>query len=421
MADDVISRLRAAGDRDLAELLLKDPEVRRAIESLEKDGGPAGARLQLLGSSIRLTPAMAPDIHATLESCREALGIASPIESYVYPGAMFNAAAVKPEGGRVLVIFSSSLLEAFAPDELRFVAGHELGHHLFDHLRIPVASLLGGEWQFSPGLVLQMFAWQRYAEISSDRAGVYCAGGLDPAASALFKLASGLKGGRVAVHLDQFMAQVGDLREETERIGRETRTPRSDWFSTHPFSPLRLKAAALFAASELMKTGGTPRAVLEDQVQDLMTVMRPSYLQEKTGPAELMRRLLFAAGVAIANSSGSINEDEIAALEKLLGPGSIPFEVKPDVILADLPERIEAVRKDVPPLRRVQVLRDLCVIARADGRTEEAEMKVIRDIAEAIGVDEEMVECIASPAGSCGAAGDPDPPRPRRRKARSAG
>jgi Zn-dependent protease with chaperone function/tellurite resistance protein len=385
-------RLQADGDRDLAKTLLAELEIRQAIERYERNAGKAQARLQLLGTAIRLSPEMAPDVHEILDGCRKTLGLESPVESYVYPGAAFNAAAVRPERGRLLILVSSSLLEAFDSDELRFVAGHEFGHHLFEHHRIPLAALLGGRRRVSPGLALQLFAWQRYAEISADRAGVVCAGGLDPAARALFKLASGLRGGRVRVRIDQFLAQVADLREETGRLEREEDGKRTDWFSTHPFSPLRLSAAGLFADSELMKKGGAKRADLEAKVHDLMALMRPSYLHEKTGVAEAMRRLLFAGGVAIAAASGGIKDEEIAALERLLGPGSVPLDVKPDVVGKDLLSRIEAVKAEVPPLRRTQIIRDLCVIARADDRADTAEKGVIREIAEAIGVDPGIVD-----------------------------
>ena len=386
-------RLRAAGDRELADRLLADREVTEAIERIERQAGETGARRHLLGSAIRLTPEMAPDVHAILEDCRAALGLESPVETFVYPDASFNAAAVRPERGRLMMILSSGLLEAFDSGELRFVAGHEIGHHLFDHHSIPVPLLASDAARLGQGLVLRIFAWQRYAEISADRAGLFCAGGLDPAAAALFKLASGLRGGRVQVRIDQFLAQAGDLREEAERHGSNGDGPRTDWFSTHPFSPLRLQAAERFARSELMTAGGIPTDELEAGVEDLMAVMRPSYLKERSGVAESMRRLLFAGGIAVAAASGKISDAEIRELERLLGPGSIPPELKPDLILQDLPSRIEAVKESVPPLRRAQVVRDLCIIAHADGRASRAELKVIRDLAVAIEVDPSVVNC----------------------------
>ncbi|MBI2960663.1 MAG: M48 family metallopeptidase, partial [Betaproteobacteria bacterium] len=223
--------LRARGDRDLAERLLGEAEIRKAVERFEKEMAEHGARRQLLATAMRLTPEMAPDVHATMEACRAALAIDSPVETYVYPAPVFNAAAVRPERGLLFVLLSSSLLEAFEPGELKFVVGHELGHHLFEHHRIPLAPLLGGAAPVGPELALQLFAWQRYAEISSDRAGLACCGGFDPAAHALFKLASGLRGGRIQIRIDRFVSQVGELREEAAREARADEPMRSDWFA----------------------------------------------------------------------------------------------------------------------------------------------------------------------------------------------
>jgi hypothetical protein len=389
--------LQASGDRELAERILNEPGVREIIERYEKKAEQIGARRQLLATALRLTPEMAPDVHAIVESCRVALGIEIPLETYVYPEALFNAAAVRPERGQLFVLFSAGLLEAFESDELRFVIGHELGHHLFGHHRIPVGPILA-ERKLDAGLALRLFAWQRYAEISCDRAGLLCAGGLEPAARGLFKLASGLRGARVQVRIDQFLAQMGELREESDRLASAEEPVRSDWFTTHPFSPLRVRAAELCARSELIVEGGMPRAELEAEVDELVRLMDPSYLHEPSEAAEAMRRLLFAGAVMIAGAEGEISKEAIAALEGFLGPGSVPWNVDAEKIREDLDSRIETVKKIVPPLRRAQVLRDLCVIARADRQVTDAEMQILLEIADAIGVDRSIVHCAAEPA-----------------------
>lgn len=386
--------LRAAGDRDLAERILSEPGVQSAIERYEKLAEESGARRHLLATALRLTPEMAPDVHEIVESCRTTLGLDTPLETYVYPELQYNAAAVRPEGGRLFVMFSAGLLEGFEPDELRFVIGHELGHHLFEHHSIPVQPLLEAGVG-DPGFPLRLFAWQRYAEISSDRAGLLCAGGLEPAARALFKLASGLRGSRVKIRIDQFLAQVGDLREESERLAKADEPVRSDWFHTHPFSPLRVNAADLCARSELIVPNGMPRVELEAQVEELIRLMEPNYLQERSEQAEAMRRLLFAGAVLIAASASEIEKKALRALEGLLGPGSVPRTLNEPAIRNDLARRIERVREVVPALRRAQVIRDLCVIARADGVITAAEERILFEIADAVGVDRALVTATA--------------------------
>ena len=391
-------KLQAAGDRQLMNDLRQRPEVQAATSAAERHEGP-GARRRLLATSLRLTPPMAPDVAEVLETCRRELAIETPLELFVYPSADYNAATLKPEGGRLLVMVSSSLLEGFDADELRFVMGHELGHNLFEHHSIPTHLLLERGRRIDPALALKLFAWQRYAEISCDRAGLVCAGDLQPAARALFKLASGLSGTRVKVDIDQFVAQMEDLAEETRDFESGDAAPRRDWFATHPFSPLRLGAARIFARSELMTVGGRPMAQVELEVDELMSIMNPSYLQDPAESAEAMRRLLFAAGILMAHAGGRLTPETLTALERLLGAGRVPGQVDVEALRADLPRRIAAVIASVTPLRRGQVLRDLCVLARADGRVTDPEQRLLLEIADQLGVSTELIACTIESAG----------------------
>lgn len=383
--------LRAQGERELAVRLRSEPVVKKAIEAAA-EAPPSGARRQLLATALRLTPQIAPEVAEVIAGAAKALSLDASIESYVYPGPQFNAAAIKPENGRMFVIFSSSLLEAFDANELRFVVGHELGHHVFDHHSIPTKILFHPESQIHPSLALQLFSWQRYAEVSCDRAGLVAAGGLEPAATALFKLASGLgTTTRVKIRVDQFLHQLGDLKAEAQRLDKADSPVRSDWFSTHPFSPLRLRAAELFAGSELAG-GAMTAAELEAEVHELMTLMDPSYLTAPTDVAEAMRRLLFAGGLLIAAAGGEVEGLELEAVKELLGPGAIPSEINIEAIREALPRRIELVVAKVPRLRRMQVLRDLCLIARADGVVTEAEHAILEEISRGIEVDCALID-----------------------------
>lgn len=384
--------LRAEGEAELERKLLEDAPLRRSIEDLEKRND-LGARRHLLATSVRVTRAMSPRLEALLDSCRQILGVTGEVETYVYPDPSFNAGCVRPEQGRVFVMLSSALLEAFDDEELRFVVGHELGHHLFAHHRIPVRLLTGEGTQTSAALAMQLFAWSRYAEISADRAGLVCAGGLEPVARALFKVASGLRGGLVQMRSEELLSQIGDMRSELDSQSvAEAAKPRGDWFATHPFSPLRLHAARHFASSkDFVSTGSLTRPELEAAVAELMSLMEPTYLTDKSEVAELMRRLLLAAGVLVAAASGEIDPKERAALEKFFGAGSCAT-VNVEALRGDLPRRAREVREKVPLLKRQQVVRDLCLIARADGQVDEPERAVLLSTARELEVDAAFVE-----------------------------
>ena len=346
----------------------------------EDDGTPQGVRRQLLATSLRLTPTMAPDLHNLMERCRARLAVKTPVESYVYSSSQFNAACVKPEGGKVFVLFSSSLLEAFRGDELAFVVGHELGHHLYRHHDIPIGLILKGKERPPADLALKLFAWSRYAEVSADRAGVVCAGGTDGAAKALFRLSSGLRSDMVNVVLDDFAAQVEEMKveERDPSVGSDS----SEWFSTHPYSPLRLHAIRAFNQSSFLKEDGDDRDTLESKVQTILALMEPSYLEEQSALAESMRRVLFAGSIAVAAAEGDISEDEVKVFEDFFGRDSLDQDPNVEAITGTLQSRIAKANEMVPHARRIQVLRDLCLMSRADNTVHPKERIVLEGIAD---------------------------------------
>ena len=389
--------IRSRNDRELFERIKKDPTVERINEAIAKreEEGHAGLRRRLLATSVRLSRRMAEPIHEIADRCGKDLGLDLPLELYVYPETSFNAACFKPEEGRLFVIFSSGLLENFGEGELKFVIGHELGHHIFCHLEIPIGFVLRGKTPPPPQLALELFAWSRYAEISADRAGAYCAKDLNSVARALFKLASGLTGEIVEFSLDDFLAQVDDMQVVDTEPGQGA--PQEDWFSTHPFSPLRVKALELFHRSELVEKGGMSVDSFEDEIQNLMGLMEPSYIEGRTHAAEIMRRLLFAGAVAVAQADGEISAEEIEVFDQFLGKGAFSSQIDVENLVAELDERVQQARDATTTPQRMQVLRDICVVARANGRVGSREKAVLEQISKGLGVSSTFVShCIES-------------------------
>ncbi|MEK6194748.1 MAG: M48 family metallopeptidase, partial [Deltaproteobacteria bacterium] len=264
--------------------------------------------------------------------------------------------------------------------ELRFVMGHELGHHIYGHHDIPIGYLLRGDAKPDPRLALELFAWSRYAEISADRAGAHCARDLNGVAKSLFKLASGLTGKVITFDLGDFLDQVDDMQLEDAVPGKNA--PKEDWFSTHPFSPLRVKALKLFDESEHARKGGTSKAELEIAVQGLMSLMEPSYMEGKTETATHMRRLLYAGAIAVADASDGISEEEVKIFEKFFGMGEYSKNIDLSRLKEDLPDRAQKARDNTSVPQRMQVLRDLCLVAKASGHTTRQERAVLEGLAD---------------------------------------
>jgi uncharacterized tellurite resistance protein B-like protein len=383
--------IRYQNDREMAAELLKHPDVIRVNKHLEKiqEDGPVGTRRRLLGTSVRLSRFMAPQVHKLADECIEKLEMEIPHELYVYSSPQYNAVCFKPEGGKLFVMFSSSLLERFEGSELKFVIGHEFGHHVYNHHEIPIGLLLRGSQRPDPRLALDLFAWSRNAEVSADRAGAFCADDLNGIARSLFKLASGLGDTVIRFDLGEFLKQVDEMQVEDAEPGQSA--PKEDWFSTHPFSPLRVKALTLFDQSVLMTEDGTTHEHLEVGVQRLMSLMEPSYLEARTDNANAMRRLLFAGVIAVANADSGIDAEEIEMFEKFFGKGEFNKGLNIDRIIDALPKRIKAANQQTSLTQRMQVMRDICVMAKADNKSSDIERAVMDNIADQLGISRAFI------------------------------
>jgi hypothetical protein len=383
--DDV----RSETDRVLHKRLVEDSRVQE-LQKLQEEA-PRGTRRQLLARALRLTPRTAPELHDILNHCIERLEVEAEVELFVHASPMFNAGCTPVENGRVFVLFTSALIEAFEAEELRFITGHELGHHIYGHHQIPLHLILHNAQHLSASLVLTTTRWQRHAEISCDRAGLLCGGSLHGSASALFKLASGLSTSPGAERIEAFIDQAREL--EAEYSGDSTeRVATGDWLATHPFSPSRLVAARIFCRSTAFLEEGAPLAEVDREVEALLGLMEANYLDEDSEAAEAMRRLLFAAAAVVAGAVSPVTPDEVEALSSLLGAGRVPRELKPELLAEVLPERVARVVELVPAPRRAQVLRDLVLIARADGRIQAAERAVMRKLAVDLEIEPEFVD-----------------------------
>ena len=382
--------IRCANDLALYDKLKKHRDVERVNEQIARHEaeGPTGIRRNLLTTSVRLTSGMAPEIAKMADECIEKLGVELPLELYVYSSPQFNAACFKPEDDRLYVMFSSSLLEGFNSQELKFVMGHELGHHVYDHHAIPIGYLLRGKSRPDPQLALELFAWSRYAEVSADRAGAHCAQDMDSVARALFKLSSGLTSKVVKFSLDDFVAQVDDMQVGDQQPGQSA--PQSDWFSTHPFSPLRVKALKLFEQSTVYGGSGS-KIDLEVGVQSLLSLMEPSYLEAKTDTAEAMRRLLFAGLISVADASNGISDEEKEIFAKFFGKFAFTEKLDIDKIKKTLDRRIAEVKAKASTTQAMQVLHDMCVMAKAEGGVSPADRVELERVAAGLDIPSQFI------------------------------
>lgn len=387
-------QIRCDTDKTLLEQLLKHEDVRRVnslIERLEEENSKkSGVRRQLLATSVRLSQRISPKLHKMAKHCQEKLGIKTPLELFSYSSSTANAACFKPEDGKLFIMFSSKLIESFNEGELLFVMGHELGHHVYAHHDVPIGQIVKGDEKPNRSLVMKLFTWSRYAEISADRAGAFCSGSLEDVAKSLFKLASGVTNDNIIeFHHEDFLAQVDEMVALDSEPGQGA--PTGDWFLTHPFSPLRVKALCRFFDSSLMKKGGISKEELEGDVRVVMNLMEQNYLKADTDVGKSMKSLFIAGAALIVAADKEYKKEEHEMFDEFLDD-KIDFE-KLDIegLSRELPDRIRLVLKHASPAEQMQIVRDLCLVALADGDADKKEVAIINKIAKQLNITEEFV------------------------------
>lgn len=396
--------LRTRREKSLAAELAAESDVNYALKKVDERHGGYGyfGRRSLLTGALRLTRSMAPEIAETLSHCRDVLGYERKVEVYVRADAEFQASAMRCDGSPDIITLSSRVLEVFAPDELRFVIGHELGHLVFDHFRIPMPAVAKIEDMAGPMVTrrnaLRLYLWARAAEHSADRAGLVCAGDPEAAARGFFKLASGLSSSRVSADLEAYARQVESLASAPEARQK----PRDDddtldCFSTHPYSPLRVRAVVAYSRSDQYKslTGFGPGDIKLDDVEEVverdLALMEPSYLEEKSDDAKSLKRLLYCAAVSVAAADGNVHEAEIKAVRRLVGQEEMWAGV--DVVAAkkELEEKLAAALTQ-PLARRAQLVQHLTIVAAADGVVTPEELGEMGRIATRLEVGPTVIE-----------------------------
>ena len=402
-----MNRLVFRGDRRALAELLADAEFSSTVNRLLAELKPHNARKELLTKALKISRGMMPTLYQVVDHCARTLELTSDIEVYVNQDSHFNAACYPPAKDKVFLMLTSSLLEKFSGEELTFVIGHELGHYLFEHTRFPVDYILqnnGG--QLAPLHAMKLYAWIRNAEITADRVGMVCCRNFDVAANTFFKLSSGITSSVFQFSVKEYLAQLDDLRSE---VASQESDPQ-DWFSSHPFNPMRLKALEVFTKGQpyrelIGSNGGTLTAdEVADQVTELMSIMEPTYLTDTGDVGDKARAYLLKAGFLVAAANGVIERSEVEALASLAGPAVSPEEIREvfnqpvEVVREQVIELSKDIAHMMTGIQKLQLIRDMVVISYADGSIDQQEMDCLVWLCENVGVDSRFIQQILTTA-----------------------
>lgn len=194
-------------------------------------------RARAFGHFVLLSERQFPHLHAMVTEGAAALGFKTPPRAFLFnSNGVFNAHARRLLGKRY-VFLTSALVEADTDAQIRFVIGHELGHHAAGHLA------WGKNLLKLPAHAVPFLgpAYARSRELTCDRVGAYLAQDPHAARSALQMLACGCARLNASMDADAF-----ELQEEMV-------PPIAGWllnaFSHYPRTTRRVRAVRSFMAS----------------------------------------------------------------------------------------------------------------------------------------------------------------------------
>lgn len=257
------------------------PGVRHLIDIEKVNASRDEIYKSQLNEFLRVGSTQMPGLKVILDRVLERLGMES-VELLIDPSGEMSAYTYGVS--RPVIVMSRGCLDAMSDEEIAFVIGHELGHHLLNSIRYAYAAnwvasnyyetmhnrkaqqqlyfILGGNQAFESmtvdpelfdlrvkrggELTSAVLKWLPFSEFSCDRVGAIAVGDSEVAVNALFKLVVGtgkeLQSRFGAVNdVEAFLAQ----HEESLQLATEE-TKKYDAVRSHPFLAVRMRALRSF-------------------------------------------------------------------------------------------------------------------------------------------------------------------------------
>lgn len=254
-ARELAARVRYATDvAPQAPLAAPPPDV--VLSSLARQG-------------LRITDDVTPELSRALASCCERLLLErDALKAFVVGSPEIQAVHWPSTSDTCVVSFTSGLVDLLDAAEFTFVAGHEIGHFLLQHIRVPTPDFPS----------IDYFVQQRAEEVSADRLGLIGCGSIEAATRAMMKSISGLSSRHLRFDLRAFLHQI----EGTESLA-------TDLTKSHPSLVVRCRALLWFnqvaPSSDAAALGRADLARIDDRIGRDMTRLVDGVIEDIVRPA----------------------------------------------------------------------------------------------------------------------------------------
>lgn len=193
-------------------------------------------RAYMIGHYVMVSEQQFPHLHKMVQEGAQALGLKDVPQAFVYNSSgVMNAMALTLVGRTRYIWLTSQLIDADDEEQVKFVIGHELGHHVAGHL-----DTLPGLMRLPAYMVPFLSqAYSRGRELTCDRVGYIVSNNLQASRTALQMLACGSAKLNAQMNPAAFEAQ--------EKMVPSTAGFFLHIFSLYPRLTLRVEAVGQFA------------------------------------------------------------------------------------------------------------------------------------------------------------------------------
>mmetsp|Transcript_25635 Transcript_25635/g.39409 ORF Transcript_25635/g.39409 Transcript_25635/m.39409 type:complete len:356 (-) Transcript_25635:68-1135(-) len=249
---------------------LAEDTLRRGFPLIEQ-----GVRLDLMSSSVKVSPQQLPELHQLLVEACEILNFPSDFapELYVQSNPQANAytLAIQSQAGgdktsnnkkndsysSSVIVVTSALVDRCTPREIQAVLGHELGHLKCEHaLYLTLGNLASSPLSRLPIMGRQIDSllqdWRLAAEYTCDRAALLVAQDSDVVASSLMKLFAGTS--KYQLSTKAFVEQSLEYDKQLESANPLVRLSIEQQQRTHPLPVKRVAELEKWFRSEDYQT-----------------------------------------------------------------------------------------------------------------------------------------------------------------------
>ena len=192
----------------------------------------------LLSTSVKVTPEIFPKIDKCIDSVFQNLKLDNNFNFFITANHNQSqaACAMMPESDSAEIIITSKMIELLNDDELKYVIGHEVSHHYYQHNLYPLPYQAKSKIE-----LLKLLHLSRASEISADRAGFLGSGNIENSLKAMLKITSGLGEEHLSFNFSSYLDQLRELKQ--------IKGDQSQLYSTHPSFLNRMQALVWFSMS----------------------------------------------------------------------------------------------------------------------------------------------------------------------------